>query len=179
MSRDEKRRKFHEAVLNMLYPLPPQQPKDENSALVNNFSEGFDPDLVTDDFGETSSNASSSDDDDDGESGSQKLTRAQRKRLRKKNLKIDASRRGQIVGPLLPPPGPAANKENFGVENQSSPSVRRNASEEPASKTDEKPGSGEAGTLIKSKVKQRRMAKKLAKESLVASHQNENCNRDQ
>uniref|UniRef100_A0A803PE97 Uncharacterized protein n=1 Tax=Cannabis sativa TaxID=3483 RepID=A0A803PE97_CANSA len=164
MSREEKRRKFHEAVLNMLYPLPISQqlPKDDNSALLNNFTE--------DDLGGTSSKASSSEDDDDGENEPGKLTRAQRKRLRKKNLKIDASRRGRIVGPLLPPT--AVNDENFGLENHSSPSVRPNAS-----KTDEKPG-GEVNTLNKSKVKQRRMAKKLGRESSVASHQNDNCKQD-
>ncbi|XP_030497269.2 uncharacterized protein LOC115712967 isoform X1 [Cannabis sativa] len=165
MSREEKRRKFHEAVLNMLYPLPISQqlPKDDNSALLNNFTE--------DDLGGTSSKASSSEDDDDGENEPGKLTRAQRKRLRKKNLKIDASRRGRIVGPLLPPT--AVNDENFGLEKHSSPSVRPNAS-----KTDEKPG-GEVNTLNKSKVKQRRMAKKLGRESSVASHQNDNCKQDQ
>lgn len=89
------------------------------------------------DFGETISNSSSSDDHgDSGESGSQKLTRAQRKRLRKKKLRVDASRRGKIIGPLLPPP---VDDENCGFENES-PGVRRNAAEEAASAIDEKPG---------------------------------------
>ncbi|PON40314.1 hypothetical protein PanWU01x14_298010, partial [Parasponia andersonii] len=60
MSRQEKRRKFNEAVLNMLYPLPSRQqhfdlgvvyyklvqPKEEDLEAVNNLSEGFDPSLV-------------------------------------------------------------------------------------------------------------------------------------
>ena len=48
------------------------------------------------------SSCSASDGNDDSESGTQKLTRAQRKRLRKKKHKEDASRRGKIIGPLLP-----------------------------------------------------------------------------
>ena len=48
------------------------------------------------------STSDDNDNDDGGESGTQKLTRAQRKRLRKKKLKEDASRRGKIIGPLLP-----------------------------------------------------------------------------
>ena len=48
------------------------------------------------------SSCSASDVNDDSESGQQKLTRAQRKRLRKKKLKEDASRRGKMIGPLLP-----------------------------------------------------------------------------
>ena len=90
-----------------------------------------------DDLGENSSNSSSSTDDGDGgERGSHKLTRAQRKRLRKKKLKIDASRRGQIIGPLLPAP---VDDDNVGLEKES-PTVRRNAAQEPASETSEKPG---------------------------------------
>ncbi|KAF4361727.1 hypothetical protein F8388_026417 [Cannabis sativa] len=59
--------------------------------------------FLINDLGGTRSKASSSEDDDDGENEPRKLTRAQRNRLREKNLKIDASRRGRIVGPLLPP----------------------------------------------------------------------------
>ena len=51
---------------------------------------------------ETNFSASSEDDD---ELGSQKLTRAQRKRLRTKKLKEAASHRRQIIGPELPPTG--------------------------------------------------------------------------
>lgn len=51
------------------------------------------------------SGCSTSDDNGDGERGPEKLTRAQRKRLRKKKLKEDASRRVKIIGPLLPSTG--------------------------------------------------------------------------
>ena len=73
---------------------------------------------------ETGSSATSGDEDDDGEGETQKLTRAQRKRMRKKKLKEDASRRKQIIGPLLP------SKIDEG-EN-CTPDARRNASEEPS-----------------------------------------------
>ena len=69
------------------------------------------------------SSCSASDVNDDSESGQQKLTRAQRKRLRKKKLKEDASRRGNIIGPLLPSEGEAGDVET------EPPDVRRNAAE--------------------------------------------------
>jgi len=57
-------------------------------------------DLISDEFGESSSTSSS---DDEGECGPQKLTRAQRKRIRKKKVKeAAASRRRKLIGPLLP-----------------------------------------------------------------------------
>jgi len=66
-------------------------------------------------------------DDTDGESGPRrKLTRAQRKRLRKKKLKEDASRRGNMVGPLLRPS--TSESEGGDVETEP-PDVRRNAAE--------------------------------------------------
>lgn len=45
---------------------------------------------------------SSSDDNDGEKGGSGRLTRAQRKRLRKKKLKEAAPQRRKIIGPLLP-----------------------------------------------------------------------------
>lgn len=60
------------------------------------------------------------DDDDEGELGFEKLTRAQRKRLRKKKLKEAASNRREIIGPQLP---------GQGEDDQQSESVRRNAAE--------------------------------------------------
>ncbi|KAK4584909.1 hypothetical protein RGQ29_022540 [Quercus rubra] len=106
MNREQKRRRFNEALVNMLYPQPPPPP----------------------------SSCSASDGNDDSESGTQKLTRAQRKRLRKKKLKEDASRRGKMIGPLLP-----STKENVA------------SNEQPA-----------CANLKKGK--HRRMAKRLAKE---------------
>lgn len=55
-------------------------------------------------------NASSTSDDDE-ECAPQKLTRAQRKRLRQKKLKETASGRREIIGPQLPSPGSGDSKD--------------------------------------------------------------------
>ena len=57
-------------------------------------------DSDADDLKENSSSAS----DEDDECAPQKLTRAQRKRLRQKKLKETASCRRKIIGPQLPSP---------------------------------------------------------------------------
>lgn len=58
---------------------------------------------MADDFEEDkSSSPKTADEDDASQSETQKLSRAQRKRLRKKKVKEDAFRRGKIIGPLLP-----------------------------------------------------------------------------
>lgn len=72
---------------------------------------------------ESGSSATSGDEDGNGDSGTQKLTRAQRKRLRKKKLKEDTCRRKQVIGPLLP--------LTIDEGENGPPGVRRNASEEP------------------------------------------------
>lgn len=64
--------------------------------------------MNADDYGLRQSGSSTSEEDDGGggdgegrlESETPKLTRAQRKRLRRKKLKEDISRRGKIIGPL-------------------------------------------------------------------------------
>ena len=55
----------------------------------------------------------------------QKLTRAQRKKLRKKKLREEATRRGKLIGPLLP----LSPDNNDHCGDQVSPAVRSNASE--------------------------------------------------
>ncbi|ONI02733.1 hypothetical protein PRUPE_6G218900 [Prunus persica] len=157
MRREEKRRKFNEAVLNTLFPPPSppssppvHSPKDEDvplSILLQDFEE---------DLGESGSATTSGDDDGNGESEPQRLTRAQRKRLRKKKLKEDASRRRELIGPLLPPTVDQGENEAQGV--------RRNASEEPDAAIVEKPGDEPPACSNQNKVKQRRKAKKLARE---------------
>ncbi|XP_004289356.1 PREDICTED: uncharacterized protein LOC101294803 [Fragaria vesca subsp. vesca] len=142
MRREEKRRKFNEAVLNTLFPPPSPSPKDEDVPF--NVSR---QDIEL----ETGSSATSGDEDDDSEGETQKLTRAQRKRMRKKKLKEDASRRKQIIGPLLP--------SKIGEGENCTPDARRNASEEPSDEPIQ-PGCSNQ----KNKVKQRRKAKKLARE---------------
>ncbi|KAK1589435.1 hypothetical protein Q3G72_034029 [Acer saccharum] len=124
-----------------------------------------------------SSNSSGDDDEDDNVHGSecepQKLTRAQRKRLRKKKLKEDASRRSKIIGPLLPTPN---NDDDGGGENVS-PSVRQNADEECAV-TSDMPREI-IGCSDQKKLKNRRKAKKLTRDRLKCSSSKENCSEDQ
>lgn len=61
------------------------------------------------------------------------MTRAQRKRLRKRKLKEDAFRRSKIIGPLMPPPD---DEGDSGGGGNVSSSVRRNAHEECSSNED-------------------------------------------
>ncbi|KAL6952481.1 hypothetical protein U1Q18_050628 [Sarracenia purpurea var. burkii] len=101
MENEERRRKFHESLLNMLYPPPSSPPhitqgRDEEER-VNLLRDCLNVDHISEESG-----SSSSSDDDEGECGSQKLTRAQRKRLRKRKLKRASSHRRKIIGPLLP-----------------------------------------------------------------------------
>ncbi|XP_024932081.2 uncharacterized protein LOC107424921 isoform X2 [Ziziphus jujuba] len=179
MSSQEKRRKFNEAVVNMLFPPPPPPPHPQDGdEPLNILSEGFDAELFSGPkkyelgLGEIGSSTTSDEDDDGGggggggnDSGSQKLTRAQRKRLRKKKLKEDASRRRKIIGPLLPP-------HNDKLENDP-PTVRCYAAEEAFDKPGEPSNLGP-----QNKLKQRRMAKKLARKSLKVSSE-EDCHQYQ
>lgn len=72
-------------------------------------------------------NASSSSDEEQ-ESEPEKLTRAQRKKIRKKKLKEQAIRRGKLIGPLLPL-NPTNTNQCANPDAKHSPPVRSNASE--------------------------------------------------
>ncbi|TXG59948.1 hypothetical protein EZV62_014521 [Acer yangbiense] len=165
MGREEKRRKFREAAVN------------EEEKPIDTLSEDFQVELINPDDYIRSSNSSGDDDEDDNVDGSecepQKLTRAQRKRLRKKKLKEDASRRSKIIGPLLPTPN---NDDDGGGENVS-PSVRQNADEECAV-TSDMPREI-IGCSDQKKLKNRRKAKKLTRDRLKCSSSKENCSEDQ
>jgi hypothetical protein len=85
-------------------------------------------------------------DDTDGESGPRrKLPRAQRKKLRKKKLKEDASCRGNITGPLLPSTSEseAGNCGGGGGDVETEvPDTRRNAAEKKVDATADNSGEG-------------------------------------
>ncbi|XP_044462707.1 uncharacterized protein LOC123193694 [Mangifera indica] len=171
--REEKRRKFHEAVLNTLYPPPsPTQAVDEEEKHGDPV-EDFDLELTNlDHFIRTgsSSDGDNEADDDNGEGGKyqpQKLTRAQRKRLRKKKLKEDASRRSKIIGPLLPPTINEDANDNYRGDEIHRQDVRQNVDEK-CDVTHDKPG-GAVGCSNQNKIKNRRFAKKVAKEQLKFS----------
>ncbi|XP_058068712.1 uncharacterized protein LOC131218047 [Magnolia sinica] len=104
MDKEEKRKKYHNALMNIFYP--PQSPPRQHTTTqqqvaygpVDFMCEGLYVDSVSED--DDLEKGSSSDDVSEGVP--QKLTRAQRKRIRKKKLKEVASRRSKIIGPLLP-----------------------------------------------------------------------------
>ncbi|KAJ1414556.1 hypothetical protein SESBI_18806 [Sesbania bispinosa] len=106
--------------------------------------EGSGSDVISGTLDDNENASTSSDEEHDFET-EKKLSRAQRKKIRKKKLKEETIRRGKLIGPLLPlTPNPA---------------VRSNASEE----------GDEMDRANSKKMKHRRMAKRLAKEKRVAS----------
>ncbi|KAK4712074.1 hypothetical protein R3W88_006587 [Solanum pinnatisectum] len=150
MKREEKRQKLHEGLLRMLYPPPPPPPSQEE----NSDDEPFDileqgdqiPDQLEKDRG-----SSSSGDQEETDHGPEKLTRAQRKRIRRKKLKEASTRRQNIIGPLLPTEEIDREDVNVSTPDEERQGVRQNANE-----TDD------ADSCLKqNKQKQRRMAKQL------------------
>ncbi|KAG8373839.1 hypothetical protein BUALT_Bualt11G0066900 [Buddleja alternifolia] len=152
MKDEEKQRKFHEALLQMLYPPPPPSQEDNEKDLFESLNDRLPEGELENEEGNSS--PSSSDDNEVENGGCEKLSRAQRKRLRKKKLKEAATRRRKIVGPLLPGSSDDGdhNDNVEDVENVT-PSVRQNASTN---------ASGHPGSCSKqNKLKQRRKSKKL------------------
>ncbi|PWA75985.1 hypothetical protein CTI12_AA238080 [Artemisia annua] len=133
MKRKEKQEKFHNSLINLLYappspsPSPPDQSDHQTLILAREIVNSNHHPITF-----------------------EKLTRAQRKRLRKKKLKEAACNRREIIGPQLPP----------GEEG-----VRRNAAERVESGM-EHDHRGETPSCIK--VKHRRMSKKKAMEKQKA-----------
>ncbi|KAK6152804.1 hypothetical protein DH2020_012443 [Rehmannia glutinosa] len=143
MKEEEKQRKFHEALLKVHYP--PRQPLNDLPGEQLENEEGYSMPSSSDDEGENG--------------GTEKLTRAQRKRLRKRKLKEAASRRRKIIGPLLPP-GSSDDKNDGGVEvvDNVPEGVRQNAATDVSS--------GEPASCSKgNKRKQRRKSKNLSGKS--------------
>ncbi|KAI3440999.1 uncharacterized protein J3R85_002835 [Psidium guajava] len=182
MRRQEEKRKFHEAVLNMLYPPPPSPPspqEEDGDGAQGAASGGLQGDGIPDEGGNEVRGSSASDadpEDNEGECGEQKLTRAQRKRIRKKKLKEETARRRKIVGPLLPSSssGGCSTKEDDpgGVKEKEPPGVRRNAE----LGSDDVPHEREesAAFINQKRIKHRRAAKKLARDRLKLSEQENN-----
>lgn len=153
---DERKRKLNEAIVNMLYPSPPSpqavleqqelQPAEaliEASGTMDHYENGW---------------TSSEDEEEEHKFEREKLTRAQRKNIRKKKLKEEALRRSKLIGPLMPLPLTTTSDR---VEEEYAPPVRSNASEEQG----DDPTSGSS-----KKLKRRRMAKRLGASTT------ENCN---
>ncbi|CAN4083051.1 unnamed protein product [Withania somnifera] len=149
MKRKEKRQKLHEGLLRMLYPPPPSPPPQEeenDDEQLHILERGLNLDLIPDELEDDRGSSSSSHQESDH--GPEKLTRAQRKRIRRKKLKEAASRRQNIIGPLLPTQESDGKGVNVSTTNEEPQGVRENANEtESCSK--------------QNKLKQRRVAKRL------------------
>ncbi|XP_022751191.1 uncharacterized protein LOC111299926 isoform X1 [Durio zibethinus] len=190
MRREEKRKRFHEALLKTLYPpsSPPESEEEEEKKPVITSERAVSLGLENpDDFEEAKSSSSTSNEEDDGsQAETQKLSRAQRKRLRKKKLKEDAFRRGKIIGPLLP----LSEDGGVGLLQTEPQGVRENAADKQVDSSD-KPdddllnaltlgvcsGDQQGGCSSSKKAKQRRIAKRLAREGLKST-ETENSDQD-
>ncbi|CAL9245048.1 unnamed protein product [Arabidopsis halleri] len=188
--REEKRREFHEALLQTLYPPPPSSPPSPSSSpspveVVDD--EPFDVTLINpeDYLKIDSSNHGDVNENGDESETAEKPSRAQRKRLRKKMLKEEAVRRKKVIGPLLPTEM-LQTHDGIRVGDAGGSNF-----EEEDSDGDEEETSGSISNicpqLIKSffsclvekiddndktrKVKKRREAKKLAKETSTSNIQ--------
>ncbi|CAH8364052.1 unnamed protein product [Eruca vesicaria subsp. sativa] len=162
--REEKRRKLHEALLQTLYP--PSSPSSSPLSPVKFDDEPFDVTLINPEDYVNIDSSNHGDDDENGGESETKPSRAQRKRIRKKMLKEEAARRRKVIGPLLPTEmiqtrddivGDAGGSD-CGEEASCVQPARLNASE----KEEKLKLEGNDQTR---KVKKRREAKKLAKES--------------
>ncbi|KAE9613082.1 hypothetical protein Lalb_Chr05g0213781 [Lupinus albus] len=149
MKHDERKRKFNEAIVNMLYPSPPPSPPQlELEPFIKASSTS---DVISGTLDDNENASTSGEEEQSCET--EKLTRAQRKKIRKKKLKEEAIRRGKLIGPMLPP----ATTGDLVAE--CAPPVRLNASEK----------GDETATASSNKMKRRRLAKRLAKQKQIAS----------
>ncbi|KAL1316118.1 hypothetical protein HN51_068364 [Arachis hypogaea] len=161
MKPEERKRRFNEAIVNILYPSSPEpEPEPEPEPSHQPIQQDLKPVYAFTQRSPSHAISGSSDDydnastsgDEEHDSGTVKLTRAQRKKIRKKKLKEDAIRRGNLIGPLLPPYTHQVT--------QDAPPVRSNASTE--SSPLHEPGDG-AAPSTSNRTRKPRMAKKLPK----------------
>ncbi|KAL0863199.1 hypothetical protein Bca101_042317 [Brassica carinata] len=157
--REEKRRKLHEALLQTLYP---------PSSTSSPSSSPSPPSIYSEDYVNIDSSNNPGDEEDHGDVSETKPSRAQRKRIRKKMLKEEAARRSKVIGPLLPTEMIQTARDDSvadvdgsdgGEEASCVQLARLNAQEKDEIVNSE-------GNDKTRKVKKRREAKKLAKESL-------------
>ncbi|XP_009394288.2 uncharacterized protein LOC103979796 [Musa acuminata AAA Group] len=129
-SKGEKRKRFHQALLNFYHPpSPPRSPPPPSPQLTKE-------ELVAMVCGDMALDLDQGDEYDDGsELGctsdveSKKLTRAQRKRIRKRKLKEAASVRRKIIGPLLPSSDQDLNKPSKKPSHENLPESRQDSAE--------------------------------------------------
>ncbi|XP_057443716.1 uncharacterized protein LOC130735856 [Lotus japonicus] len=179
---DERKRRFNEGIVNLLYPPSPQPQLQQDPEPVQalNLIEGSGSgsvDVISGSVSYIKSNAGSLYDNENAStSGDEEeqhvdvnLTRSQRKKIRKKKLKEEAMRRGNLIGPLLPLSSSTATTQcaDQVAVLEDAPSVRSNASEE---------GDDEPACAKSKKLKHRRMAKGMAKDKRVSVSKLESCN---
>ncbi|KAL8143182.1 hypothetical protein V2J09_016214 [Rumex salicifolius] len=166
MDRREKQRKFHQAIIDMLYlPPTPRQHTEEVEDDPMRIISVLGVNQINDPENFDSPSSSSDGNDEDGDLGPHKLTRAQRKRLRKKKLKQSSTsspQRRKIIGPLLASPVNKPKGDSVSMGEYHTPGVRGNAAENQSQNA--APDSEECGAQKEAKSKRRRMAKKLARE---------------
>ncbi|KAF5798807.1 hypothetical protein HanXRQr2_Chr07g0297231 [Helianthus annuus] len=142
MKRKDRQQKLHNSLINMLYPPSSSSPHHNKQLhtqtlnlaqeIINSESHPINTDELEEEEEEERSEG-------EGELGFEKLTRAQRKRLRKKKLKEAASQRRQIIGPQLNPDhtdgdridGEVSSVRELEHEHERLEGVRRNAAEKP------------------------------------------------
>ncbi|CAJ1929231.1 unnamed protein product [Sphenostylis stenocarpa] len=154
MNPDDRKRRFNEAIVNMLYPSSPRRERELEPVepLIDESASDVISGTLDDDFDNSSTSV-----DEERDSETEKLSRAQRKKIRKRKLKEEAIHRGKLIGSLLP-----LNTTQVACD---APPVRSNASEE-ATRLGLSDGTACAKSM---KVKHRRMAKRLAKQKGNAS----------
>ncbi|KAL6521595.1 hypothetical protein OROGR_018164 [Orobanche gracilis] len=154
MKEAEKQRKFHEALLRTLYPPlptpPSRQDEEEEETLIDSSNDLPEEGLEIE---ERYSSPSSGHDNEGDNGGTEKLTRAKRKRLRKRKLKEAALKPRKIIGPLLP--GSYDGKND--VVNDVPSNVRQNAAIDVSGET--------ASCSKQNKVRKRRISKNLSGKS--------------
>ncbi|CAL9116997.1 unnamed protein product [Musa acuminata var. zebrina] len=129
-SKGEKRKRFHQALLNLYHPPsrprspPPPSPQLTKEELVVMVCGDMAPDLDQGDEYDDGSELGCTSDVE-----SKKLTRAQRKRIRKRKLKEAASVRRKIIGPLLPSSDQDLNKPSKKPSHENLPESRQDSAE--------------------------------------------------
>ncbi|XP_027914012.1 uncharacterized protein LOC114173685 isoform X2 [Vigna unguiculata] len=118
MNPNDRKRRFNEAIVNMLYPSSPQRERELEPA--EPLIEESASDVISGTLDHSDNNSSTSV-DEEHDSETEKLSRAQRKKIRKKKLKEEAVHRGKLIGPLLPLTSTRVARD--------APPVRSNASE--------------------------------------------------
>ncbi|KAL5099141.1 hypothetical protein RYX36_003468 [Vicia faba] len=117
MKPDERKRRFNDAIVNTLYPPSPQDPEPVTDPIeLESYTDVISATL------DDCENASISGEEEEHGSDAEKLTRAQRKRIRKKKMKEESILRGKLIGPLMP------QSQSTQAGDHDPPPVRSNAS---------------------------------------------------